>query len=40
MKDFVEANGKTQGEFCKIRLDVKKNLELKKEKQESELSPW
>lgn len=30
MKDFVEDNGKTQSEFCKIRLYVKKNPEWKK----------
>lgn len=32
MKDFVEVNGKTQSEFWKIRLHVKKNPEWKKEK--------
>lgn len=30
MKDFVEDNVKTQSEFCKITLYVKKNPEWKK----------
>lgn len=30
MKDFVEANGKTQNEFCKISLHVNKILRGRK----------
>lgn len=39
MKDFVEDNVKTQNEFCKIRLYVKKNPEWKTQTQKSELFP-
>jgi len=32
MKDFVETNGKTQSEFCKIRLHMKKKTWVEERK--------